>query len=95
MHFDIATCEEKQFLVDYSDQAGYVVSGFSYSRARQELVYGLVVGPQGDEQYRLMLLNLTNGMETQLAEGINPSWSPDSSQIAFVGLGWIVCDLAC
>ena len=88
VHFDIATCEIN-YWVNYTDKAGYVVSGFSYSRARQELVYGLVVGPRGDEQHRLMLLNLTNGMETQLAEGINPSWSPESSQVAFVGLGGI------
>lgn len=84
--FDIATCKQKQFLVDYSGQANYDISGFSYSQARQELVYGLVVDPYGDRQYRLMLKNLKNGDEAQLAEGINPNWSPDGNQTAFVGL---------
>ena len=94
--FDIRTCQEKQFLVDYSGQAGdYALAGFSYSQDRQELVYGLVEDPYGDRQYRLMLKNLTTGEETQLAVGVNPSWSPDSSQIAFVGLdGLYVITLA-
>jgi hypothetical protein len=84
--FDIPTCKEKQFWVNYEHQVIHAVNGFSYSRARQELVYGLVVGSYRDRQYRLMLKNLTTGEETQLAEGINPIWSPDSNQIAFVGL---------
>lgn len=87
--FDIKTCKQKQLLVDYSGQASYAIAGFSYSQARQELVYGLLVDPYRDRQYRLMHKNLTTEEEIQLAEGINPSWSPDGSLVAFVGFGGI------
>lgn len=86
--FDISQCKEMHSLVDYSTQPGnYAIHGFSYSSSRQELIYGLVVHPYEDQpEYRLMHLDLKTGEMVQLAEGINPAWSPDDRQIAYVGL---------
>jgi len=84
---DLSNCKMIRTLVDYSSRPGeYAIAGFSYSTSRQELKYGLILNPDGDREYRLMHLDLKTGEKVQIAEGINPSWSPDGTQIAYIGL---------
>jgi WD40 repeat protein len=84
---DIANCKQIRTLVDYSSQPGdYAMAGFSFSYSKNELFYGVVVNPDKVPAYKLMRLNLITGEEMQLAEGINPSWSPDGKRIAYIGL---------
>jgi len=84
---DISHCKQIRTLVDYSDRPGdFSVQGFSYSPTRQALLYGLVVHHDGGTKYRLMHLDLQTSAQEQLAEGINPSWSPDGTLVAFIGL---------
>jgi len=85
---DISKCKVLTTLIDYSDQPGQLeIVGFSYNSATQELVYGLVVEPYTQNRgYRLMYQNMKSRSQMQLAEGINPSWSPDGNQAAYIGL---------
>ena len=84
---DLAKCKLTQILLDYSDHPGeYSLAGFSYSTVTNDLVYGLVVNPYTDREYKIVRIDITSGDQTQLAEGINPAWSPDGTQIAYIGL---------
>ena len=81
---DLSNCKQVRTLVDFSNRPGdFSISGFSYSASRQELLYGLIVN---NKEYRLMHRDLKTGEEVMLAEGINPSWSPDCNRVAFIGL---------
>ncbi|MEA3439508.1 MAG: hypothetical protein U9R58_04425 [Chloroflexota bacterium] len=81
---DLSRCVQVQTLVDYTaDPGDFSIGGFSYSPSTQELVYGLVYN---DREYKIMLLDIKTGEQFQLAEGINPTWSPDGTRIAYLGL---------
>lgn len=85
--YDISKCKYSEILVDYSDSPGkYSIAGFSYLATTQELVYGLVVNPDDNREYQLLKLDIKTGKQVELAAGINPTWSPDGNQIAFLGL---------
>ena len=84
--FDMITCERKKTFVDFADRTGeYAVSGFSYLPDTQELLYGRYTVPNDTREYALIKLNIDTGEQTTLAEGINPAWSPDGEQIAYIG----------
>jgi hypothetical protein len=85
---DLRECKETQRLVDlraadrYSDE----IRGISYYQPTQELLYGLVIDAYKSKQLQIMHMNLINGEQKPLPlEGINPSWSPDGSRIAYIG----------
>jgi Tol biopolymer transport system component len=85
--FDIAKCKYVQKLVDYSDNPGrYSLAGFSYFPSTNMLVYGLVVKAESNQAYKLISFDLKNGVRIEIAEGINPTWSPDGTKIAYLGL---------
>ena len=84
---ELPECEVVQTLVDYSNDPGkYDIAGFSYAPATGELVYGLVINPYKERKYQLIHFDTNSGKQMELAEGINPSWSPDGTQIAYLGL---------
>lgn len=93
---DLSTCTQTNTLVDYSARPGEImIAGFSFFQPTQDLVYGEVVKPYDNRGYRLVLKNLASGDITYLAEGINPSWSPDGNRIAYIGMdGLYVLDMS-
>jgi len=93
---DLTSCKQTNTWVDYSTKAGFFsVAGFSYYSASQVLVYGEIENPYDQtREFRLVHKNVLTGTRKVLVEGINPSWSPDGSQIAYIGLdGLYVMDL--
>lgn len=85
--FDIAQCKRGHTYVDYSDNVGdYSIAGFSYQPTTQELLYGLVINPSTNREYKIIKLDINTGVEVILAEGINPAWSPDGTQIVYLGM---------
>jgi hypothetical protein len=85
--FDLDTCKEVKKIVDYNERSGeFGIVGASNLSEKQELLFGEYTEPDQSRDYRLMQLNLKTGEQVQLARGINPAWSPDGSQIAYIGL---------
>lgn len=86
--FNIDTCQEIQKIVDYSNNPGQVhIAGISYSSSRRELIYGLItekLGSYDTRVYSLIKHKMENGEEVGLGKGINPAWSPDEKQLAYV-----------
>jgi hypothetical protein len=92
---NLEDCSYIKTLVDYSKRTKGKTIGiesFSLSPDRSELLYGLVITEcyeSGGKTYcdgenRIVKTNLTTGLETDMVRGINPSWSPDGSTIAYI-----------
>ena len=86
--YNLDTCQKAQTLVDFNDRPReYAVLGFSYFPETQELLYGrYTVAEDQAREYQLIKLDLKTGEQVNLAEGINPAWSPDGKQIAYLGV---------
>lgn len=89
LRVDLSKCEEIQVIVDYSNHKDVMVNGItgiSYAEATQELLYGLETRDPGHftAVYSVMKMNITNQQALEIARGLNPTWSPDFSQIAYV-----------
>ncbi len=82
---DLKRCKETRLLLDHSDTSDPLVAwsiGVSYSPENNTLLFGKKDLSSGN--YQLMSLNKTTGKTMVLTEGLNPSWSPDAAQIAFI-----------
>ncbi len=85
MIIDIEKCETISVLVDVSQKGEMNINGASYTVDGKWLVYGLGTYRSGGNQaYQLMKLDLDTQQTSVLANGINPTWSPDGMQIAYV-----------
>ncbi len=88
--FDIDSCQTIQYLVDNSKSSGrQVISGFSFNTKRSELLYGQVNDSMVQRSMQLFKLNIQTGENIEVAEGINPAWSPDGTKIAYLGMNGI------
>jgi Tol biopolymer transport system component len=84
--YDLEKCRLIKVLVDYSNHGELILKGFSFYPDYQELLYGMVTNAAYHQQeFRIMKMGLKTGESVELAKGVNPSWSPDGSQIAYVG----------
>lgn len=84
--FDMQTCREIYRFVDYSNQIGkFGIIGFSFFAKTDELFFGEYTVPY-PHKYRIIKLNLTTKERVKLAEGINPTISPDGMHIAYIGI---------
>lgn len=90
--FDINTCEFSKNLVNYdiAGRGSYVINGFSYSRYEGKLVFSMTTD-QFNGNYRIIDLDLKSNKEVVLAEGVNPSISPDGQYIAYLGMDGALC----
>lgn len=81
---DLAKCKEDRTLVDYSNDNPFAleINGISYSLNHDMLLFGLVNESLGT--YDLMSLDVKTGETNVLGQGLNPTWSPDGAQIAYV-----------
>jgi hypothetical protein len=90
---ELANCTQTGVLLDVEKRPGNtsqgypIIEGFSYHSPTRQLLIGLVI-KQGVEviDARIIKFDQTSGEWLELAEGINPSWSPDGHWIAYVGL---------
>lgn len=81
---DLAKCKEDRTLVDYSNDSLSILEifGISYSLNQDILLFGLENKSLGT--YDLMSMDVTTGETNVLGQGLNPTWSPDGAQIAYV-----------
>jgi len=82
---DLESCEIRRTLIDYSSYPELSIRGVSYSSKEQLLLYGLeTANYESGNQEDIVKLEIANGLKTKLTQGINPSFSPDGSKIAYV-----------
>jgi hypothetical protein len=85
--FDMGSCKTIKQLVNHQDDLGHGdISGFSFFQAGNELLYGEVFNTNTPREYKLIKLNVITDEREIVAEGIYPTWSPDESKFAFIGL---------
>lgn len=83
---DMSNCKIQITIVNLSNQGRKSVVGVSYSPINNSLLYGLQDSDlkEGFYQANIIQLDMSTKEEKILAGGLNPSWSPDGSQFAFV-----------
>jgi hypothetical protein len=83
---DLSNCITVQVFIDNETKyGGNLIIGSSYSPIKQGIFYGFLINPTAP-QYRLMYRDLKSGEETWVGEGINPTWAPDGTRIAYLGI---------
>lgn len=88
--FNLDTCKETKILIDYEGHLGtYNINGISFQHSTQTLLFGRIVDPYKNPNYQIIKYVLSTGTEEVIAKGLNPSWSPDGSKIAYIGLDGI------
>lgn len=94
--YDMETCQNIRKIVDYNDKSPHRdLAGFSYNRDSQELVYSEIWDSyNSDRSYHIFKFDLQSEEKEELAEGINPSFSPNGKKIAYLGIdGLYVMDI--
>ena len=92
---DLTECTLIKTLVDFSkspDEKSRYVVGFSLSPDRRELLFGTQVSEMYEEngqtyrwsENRIIKKDLITWEEVDMVRGMNPSWSPDGSYIAYI-----------
>ena len=86
---DLDTCKIADTLVDVSGQSELLMMGASYIPNGQLLLYGLQIGQVDFGGYHLMKMDMKTRQTIEIGAGINPSWSPNGKQIAYVQIDGI------
>ena len=90
MLVDIEQCVQKEVLVDFLSRGELNLQGVSYSPDGEALLYGVsTTSSNGTRTYQIFKLDLKTRQTIQLVSGINPSWSPDGTQFAYLQLDGI------
>jgi Tol biopolymer transport system component len=88
---DVQRCEELKVLVDYVNTGAFIF-GLSLSPDQKSFAYGLSRNYNSDTEapeYSIIVQSMSGADPTEIGPGINPSWSPDGKQIAFIQLNGI------
>jgi hypothetical protein len=89
---DIKECKIVQTIFETGTNAIY---GISYNADTKQLLYGLQITHlyhdsenrlRGTNEYQLRNFDLVSNENTQIAAGVNPSWSPDGLKVSFTGV---------
>ncbi len=89
---DIKRCEIIKTVLE-TGTSGIV--GISYNSDAKKLLYGLQIwnyyhdsenNLRATIEYQLLNFDLTTNVSTQIAAGVNPSWSPDDLKISYAGV---------
>lgn len=94
--YDMETCQNIRKIVDYNDTSPRrYIAGISYHKESQEFVYSEIWDAYtSNRSYHIFKLDLQSKEKEELAEGINPSFSPDGKKIAYLGIdGLYVMDI--
>lgn len=85
---DLSNCKIQQKVVDVLDKGAIVkLGGGSLNPSEDELVYTRIIKPyQQEVEFQIIKLNLATRLETRLSSGVNPIWSRDGTQIAYIGM---------
>jgi len=82
--FAVDRCREISLHVDYVDDQDRNMIGASLSSDRRYVAFGESSGLRyPPKQYSINILDVQTGERRSVAEGINPSWSPENSMIAY------------
>ncbi|MBN2550911.1 MAG: PD40 domain-containing protein [Anaerolineales bacterium] len=82
---NLENCMEIKVLVDYMERSELGVLGAAYLWDEEILLYGLEENKSlGKRNYRVIKIDLKTNQAVDLANGINPSWSPDGAQVAYL-----------
>ncbi len=89
---DIKKCEIIKTIIDTGTSS---IVGISYNADAKKLLYGLQIWHYYHDsenhlsstiEYQLRNFDLTTTENTQIATGVNPSWSPDGLKISYTGV---------
>ncbi len=82
---DNEKCDLIEVVLDFTNRGELSLRGFSYRTDGQWLLYGLERTKDVYERtYQINKVKINALQEVEMVEGINPSWSSDGSQIAYV-----------
>jgi hypothetical protein len=87
--FDLGNCKVIRTLVDHGSQSEikdyFLIAGFSYNRNEGTMIVGLADNYHNQE-FKIVAHDLDTHKEVVLADGIDPSLSPNGQHIAYLGM---------
>lgn len=86
---DLKRCKEQKVLVDVVN-TGIFILGVSLSPDQERFAYGEEKYSYSEiPEYSIIVQGMSEGEAVRISDGINPTWSPDGKQIAYIKLDGI------